>query len=170
MIRRAAGHFITLGIPRLHHIGVLGIQHPIARRGHWICADLINNAGLLGSSRGDHLAFKQEGRGRHGAELAHHPRSATGPGEDADKDFRQANPRLRVIRGKGAMRGQRQLQPDARGGAGDHTGDRLAALVGLRVHARALDLAQQGVHLHRALKKPLGRIVACVFLHLGQKV
>ena len=68
------------------------------------------------------------------------------------------------------MRRQRQFKANARGGAGQGGGNRLAALVGLGVHARAFNLAQQVMHAHRAFKQTLGRIVARVLFHLGEQV
>jgi hypothetical protein len=106
----------------------------------------------------------------HRAQLAHQPRGAARAGEDADKDFGQPDPRLGVVRDEDAVRGQRQLKTDARGCARQGGGDGLAPLVGLGIHPRAFDLAQQGVHPHRALEETLCRIVARGFLHLGQQV
>ena len=170
MIRRAAGHFIPFGIPGFQNVRILGVQHPVAGGGNRIIHHFVDHTGGLGFVGGQHLALKQQRRRAQQAQLADQTCGATGPGEDTDHDLGQANLGLGIVGGKDAVRSQRQLQPDARSRAGQGGGDGLAALVGLGVHARAFDLAQQTMHLHRALEQALGRIVARTFLHLGQQV
>ncbi len=123
--------------------------------------------GLVGA---DHLAFEQVGRRAHRAQLAHEPRGAARAGEDADHDLRQADPGLGIVGAEDAVRGQRQFQPDAGGGSGQGGRDRLAALLGLGVHAGQLDLPQEAVHLHDPLEETLGRFVASIRLHLGKQI
>jgi hypothetical protein len=55
-------------------------------------------------------------------------------------------------------------------GAGDGAGDGLAALVGLGVHARALELAQDAVAIHGEVEQPLGGIVAGLGADGGERV
>ena len=157
VIGRAAGHFIALGIPRLDQIGLFGGQNPFlgARQQRLGGDDLVDDARRFGLLRVAELAFQQEGRGHHGAEFAHKAGGAARAGEDADHDFRQADLGLGIIGGDDAVAGQRQFKADAKGGAGQRGHDGLATFEGFRVHARALDLAQHGMHLHHAIKDRL---------------
>jgi hypothetical protein len=49
------------------------------------------------------------------------------PGQQAERDFGEAEARLRVVGGDAVVAGQRDLHAAAQGGAVDRRGDRLAA-------------------------------------------
>ena len=166
MIRRATGHLVALDIPGLDQIGILGRQHPSARIGHRIGGNLVDKASRLGFGRIGQLALEQKGRGRHRTHLARHAGRATRTGEDAHKDFRQTDLGLGVVCGKDAMTGQRDFQPDAKRRARQHGRHRLAALAGLRIHARAFDLAQHAVHFHDPVEHRLGPGIAQAGQHV----
>ena len=165
VIGRAAGHFVALFIPGFDNLGFA--QNPLTCRRHRVVADLINQACGLGFLRIAQFALEQERGCRHGAHLAHEAGGAARAGENANHDFRQADLGLWVVRRKNPMRRQRNFQTDAKPRAGHHAGDRLAALVGLGIHAGAFDFAQDAVHVHDAVKQALGRVVPRHFLHLG---
>ncbi len=170
VIGGTTGHLVALGVPGFQNVRILCIQHPFFRGGYRISDNFVDQTGRFRSSRRNHLAFQQEGRCGHRAQFARQTGGAARAGEDADHDLGQTDTRLWVVGDKDAVRGQRQFKPDARGCAGQGRGNRLAALVGFCVHARAFDLAQQSMHFHRAVKQPLCRIIACVFAHLGKQV
>ena len=68
------------------------------------------------------------------------------------------------------MAGERDLVADAERGAGQGGNDRFAAAAGFRVHAGALNLAQQPVEIHGAVEEALGGIFASHFLHFRDDV
>ena len=68
------------------------------------------------------------------------------------------------------MCGKRQLKSDTNSRPWQDRGNRLAALVGFWIHARALDLAQQRVDAHDAFKQTRGRIFTCVHFHLSEHI
>ncbi len=170
VIGRAAGHLVALVIPGLDDHGVA--QNPFTRfldqliGGH----HLIDHAGGLGLFRVVQLAFKQERRGRHRAQLAHKTCCAARTGENPNHDLGQADFGRGVVGGKDAVTSQRNFKANAKRRARQSGGNRLATLVGLGVHARALDLSQDGMHPHHPVKEPLGGIVARVIAHLGDDV
>ena len=170
VIGGTTGHLVAFGVPGFQNVRILCIQHPFLCSGYRISDNFVDQTGRFRGSRGNHLAFQQEGRCGHRAEFARQTGGAARAGEDTDHDLGQADARLGVIGDKDAVRGKREFKPDARGSAGQGRGNRLAALVGLGVHARAFDLAQQGMHFHRAVKQPLCGVVPCVFAHLGEQV
>ena len=157
MIGRAAGHFIALVIPRLHEVCILGRQHPVLGAGQEVFwgDDLINQPGHFGGFGIRQFAFQQEGGRHHRAQLARQARGAATAGEDADKDFWQANLGAWIVGGNDAVAGKGKFQPDAQRRAGQGCDNRLATLLGLRVHPRKFDLAQHVVHAHDAIKDRL---------------
>jgi hypothetical protein len=157
VVGRAAGHLVALLVPGLDEIGVGGREHPFARAVQQVFRrdDLVDQAGGLGLFGRDELAFQKEGGRRHRAQLADEAGGAARAGEDADHDLREADLGLRVVGGDDAVAGKRQFQPDAERGAGQGRDDGLGPFQGLRVHARAFDLAQHLVHLHHAVEDRL---------------
>jgi hypothetical protein len=172
VVGRAAGELEALRVPGLDDVGVLGGEHPVLGvleqlgRGH----DLVDQArGLRGLGR-HHLAFEQDRGGTHHAEHAGDAGGAAGAGEDADEDLGQADARLGVVGGEAAVAGERDLGADAGREAGGGPGDGLAALVGLGVHARPLDLAQEAVERHQPLEEAARGVGAGGLLHAGDDV
>gem|GEM_PF-4722026 len=145
-------HLVALGVPWLDQIGIGGLEHPFAGACHRIGHNLVDQPGGFGLGGIVELAFQQERGCAHGAQLADKARGAAGAGKDADHDLGQADLGLGVIGGKDAMRGKRQFQPDPQRGAGQGARDGLAALLGLGVHPRQLDLAQQMMQGHHAVE------------------
>ena len=166
MIGRATGHLVALGVPGLDEVRVRGTQHPFLRRGDRIGGDLVDDPGALCFLGVDGFALQQVLRGPHHAQFAHQAGRATAAGKDADHDFRQADLGLGVVGGKDTVTGERQFQSDAHGGAGQGGGNRLAALLGLGVHAGEFDLAQPAVQVHHAVEHRLDTVL----LHLAENV
>ena len=168
VIRCAAWHFIAFFIPRFDDFG-LG-QNPSLCIGHRILGDLINQSCRFGFLRIRELTLQQERRSRHRAQLAGQTGGAAHAREDANHDFRQANLGLWIVRRKNAVTGQRDLKANAQCSARQHTGNRLSAFVGLWIHTRALDFAQDAVGLHQTIHQALLRRAAGHFFHLRDDV
>ena len=168
VIGRAAGHFIALGVPWFHQLGVGGGQNPGLGAGKQVFGghDFVDQASGAGGFWIRELAFQQIGRSHHRAQFARKPGGAACARKDADHDFGQADFGAGVIGGDDAVAGQWQFEPDAKRCARQGRDNRLAALKGLLVHPRAFNLAQHAVHPHHAVENRLGP--ACA--HLGDDV
>ena len=170
MIRRATGHLVALFIPWLHNArlrqnpGLRGIQQLVCRH---TFVDHAHHLGFLGIVQ---LAFQQQRRGRHRAHLARQTRGAARTREDADHDLRQADLGLWIVGCKDAVTAKRDFQANAKRRAGQGGRNRLATLISLLIHACALNLAHDAVRVHQPVKKPLGRIIARQFFHLGDDI
>ena len=165
-------HLVILAVPRLDQISGLGGQNPLFRpRQQLFGGDhLINDPGGFHLVRAVGLAFQQPGRSPQRPEFAHQPCGATGTGENPHHDLRQPDPGTRRVGGDDAVAGQRQFQPDPQRGAGQRRHDRFGPQQGLGINPGALDLAQDGVHRHHAVKQPARRVIAGICLHPGDDV
>ena len=172
VIGRAAGHLEALLVPGLDDIGIRRRQNPCLRLRQQLTGrhDLVNQPRALGLLRIQHLAFQEDRRRRHRADHAGIPRRAAAAGEEADKDLRQADLRLRAVGHEAAVTGQRDLCSDTCRGAGQGAGHRLAAFHGLRVHPRAFQLAQDMVAGHGEIEQRLGRVFPRLLADLRQHV
>ena len=168
VVGRAARHLVALLVPGLDDAG--GRLDPLDGCRERVLDHLVDQAGGLRALGVAQLALEQEGRGGHGAHLARQPRGAAHAGEDADQDLGQADLGLGIVGAEDAVAGEGDLQPDAERGAGQGGGDGLASLVRLGLHARALDLPQDGVGAHQAVEEAAGGVVAGLLLHAGDDV
>ena len=125
---------------------------------------------MLGFDRIREFALQQERCCGHCAELAHEAGCAARTWEDADHDFGQADFGLWIVGDKCAVAREGDFKADAEGCAWHDAGNGLAAFVCLWVHACAFDFAQNGVHVHDAVKKAFGWLIARVVLHLGDDI
>ncbi len=172
MIGRASGHLVAPLVPRLYKVGVGSRKHPFLGLFNKLVGrdNIVDQARRFGCLGVGQLAFQQVGGGGHCAQHAGQARGATGAREYADLDLGQADLGLGIVGDDDPVACQRQFETDAEPGARQGGADRLAALQRLRVHARALDLAQQAVDLHQPVEKTLCGVVTGALLHLGDHV
>ena len=142
---RAARHLEILGIPRLHTASGVGL-HPRLGGGD----DLIGghhglrDAKAQGLLRAHVLALQQVHQRRLDAHQARQALGATGAGEQADHDFRQAERDLGIVGNHPVMAGEDEFEPAAQCQAIDGRRDRLAA---------GFQIAQQLVEAEHAIEQ-----------------
>ena len=98
--------------------------------------DGVNQVQRLGLVELDRLALEQELHRVLRLHDARHALGAAGAGEQADLDFGQTKPRLRIVGGDAVMAGQRQLEAAAEREAIDRGGPRLARGLDVAEHLR----------------------------------
>ena len=100
-IRSAAGDLETFRVPGLQGLGAGrdGVEYPSSRR-RTLIADFhhgVDHADLLRLGHLDALAFHEQGRGGHHADQARHALRAASTGQQAQRDFGEAEARLGIV-------------------------------------------------------------------------